>query len=204
MYDDLFFQSDTSVPVIQHTNAHLLERGRIRSAALNVSGYGAEEHTSKYDVVYKARDRNQESQRRIEAYLFSSHIFQRRETFHSGHPSATGLWTFLQRSAPVFGPNHKLDLSQIKYDAILLQDGGNLISQAWPSLHRTFSEERSVNEFSLMLWLSSIACSNVVDRTVLETVALFYTKRYTSGMLDKEVVCNVNAISINRDLYSLR
>jgi hypothetical protein len=174
-YDELFFQSDVIMPVIGDVNAHLLERGRIRSAALYISGYGAEKHTSQYDEVHSPRDRNLDSRRRTDAYVFSSHISQRRETCHSGHPSATGLWEVLQRAPPVFGREHRLDLSQIKYDAILVQKGGSLISQAWLALHRTLGERGTVNEFSLMLWLSAIACSEVVDKSALETIAMFHT-----------------------------
>ena len=75
IYDDLFFQSDIRMPVIRDVNAHLLERGHIRSAALYVSGYSAEEPTSQYDEIYSPRDRDRESRRRADAYMFLSHIF---------------------------------------------------------------------------------------------------------------------------------
>ena len=181
-YDELFRQSGMLMPSIRNVDAHLLERNRIRSAAFQVSGYGAEDHTTEHDVEYNSRDRRRQSRRRADAYLFSSHISQGRATLHSGRTSSSILWNFLCRSSRVFGPRHQLDLSQIRYDATLLQDGGSFVSEAWPCLHRALVERQPVNMYSMMMWLSTLALSESVDKTVLETIALFYTTQHFAGI----------------------
>ena len=174
-YRDLFFASSSCMPVIRDVNEELLERSRIRYATFRVSEHGAEDYTTQYDAEYNPRDRDQQSLMRTNAYLFSSHISHRRQTRHHGRPSAAGMWEFLQHSDMVFGPAHQVDLSQIKLDALLLQNNGSVLSEIWLSMHQLLGRQGAVNKFSLMLWLSALACSTGMDLTALETLALCYT-----------------------------
>ena len=181
-YDELFHQSGITLPSIRDVNPHLLERDRIRSAAFQVSEYGAEDHTTENDVEYSSRDRGRHSRRRDDAYLFSSHISQGRATLNSGRTSSSILWKVLRRSSRIFGPRHQSDLSQIRYDASFLQDGGNFNSEAWLFLHRALAERQPVNMYSMMMWLSTLALSDSVDKTALETMAMFFTTQHFAGV----------------------
>ena len=181
-YDELFHQSGIVRPSIRGVDPHLLERHRIRSATFQVSEYGAEDHTTKNDVEYSSRDSRRQSRRRADAYLFSSHISHGRATLNSGRMSSNILWKVLCRSSRIFGPRHQSDLSQIRYDASLLEDGGSFIASTRCRNGQAAEERQSVNMYSVMLWLSTLALSDSVDRTALETIAMFSTTKRFSGI----------------------
>ncbi|EGP82392.1 uncharacterized protein MYCGRDRAFT_51670 [Zymoseptoria tritici IPO323] len=174
----LFFPgSKVEIPTVGDVEPLLLERDCIRSSAWRVSDYGAEDHTSEGDIAYHSRDRNGNSPRRLDVYVISSLIHHGHAKFHWGPLSEGSLWEFLSRASMISGPEYKPDLSQIRYDATLLEDNGTFLSENWPPLQRILSRGPSgeINKYALMIWLSTMACSGKIEKAILETVALIYT-----------------------------
>ncbi|KAF2158728.1 hypothetical protein M409DRAFT_71485 [Zasmidium cellare ATCC 36951] len=175
-YQVLYPNSEVDLPTIRDVEPLLLQRECIRSSVWRIFGYGAEDYTREHDVTYQSRDRNARTNRQRSAYEFCSLVHNGRSTLHSRPPSATCLWDFLCRATEVSGPQRPVDLSQVKYDGMLLQDRGSFLSGNWPALHRVLSGQQrpSVNKYGLMIWLSAMACSGLIEKAILETVVLLY------------------------------
>ncbi|KAI1283285.1 hypothetical protein F5Y07DRAFT_408682 [Xylaria sp. FL0933] len=156
------------------TIEHLMERDRIRSSTFRIYGFGAEEHTTAYDVVYRSRDRDQISVRGCNAYVLSSIIYKERTTLHTDAPSAGSLWKFVSNAPIVLGPDQSLQVSLLEYSAEAANSG--IDHSQWPGLHRLLSTQCAMaNKFRLMIWLSAIASHEEADMRCLQVLALFFT-----------------------------
>jgi hypothetical protein len=164
-------------PIINHVDPDLLERDCIRSSTFRVSGFGAESHTVEHDATYSARDRDQNSARGFKAFIMSSFIYHERTTLHYEVPSDLRgrLWTFLSRNPEILGPCHPLPSSELKYDAGLLLDSSEFLSQHWSTLHSTFGQANPrFDKFCLMIWLSTLAFAQNSDMQIVQTLASFF------------------------------
>jgi len=81
----------------------------------------------------------------------------------------------IQDASIVYGPDQPLDMPRFKYDAMFADQNDRYVFQNWASLHRKLSDKgpATMNKFSLMMWLSALACSNTVDKSVLEILGMF-------------------------------
>ncbi|KAI1749778.1 hypothetical protein F4782DRAFT_533039 [Xylaria castorea] len=153
------------------TNEFLMDRDRIRTSTFRVSGFGAEEHTTAYDVGYHGRDRDQGSARGTNAYVLSSILYQGRTTLHTDAPRCGELWEIISTVPQVLGPDQSL---QLKYGADATNSGLDL--SRWPALHKALSTQSDVaNKFSVMMWLSAVAAHKETDMRLLQVLALFFT-----------------------------
>ncbi|KAI1428155.1 hypothetical protein F5Y12DRAFT_790732 [Xylaria sp. FL1777] len=176
--NSLFYPNSDSKQLDIHihidTNEYLMERDRIRSSTFRISGFGAEEHTTAYDVTYASRDRNQSSDIGTKAYILSSIIYNERKTLHTYAPCGGELWRFISSARTVLGPDQSLHISQLKYSADAANSGLNLSN--WPALHKVLSTQRTIaNKFSIMIWLSAISAHDEADIKYLQVLALFYS-----------------------------
>ncbi|KAI3322851.1 hypothetical protein HD806DRAFT_544884 [Xylariaceae sp. AK1471] len=156
------------------TNEFLMNRARIRTSTFRVSGFGAEEHTTAYDVTYRGRDRDQGSGRGTNAYVLSSILYQGRTTLHADPLQSGKLWRIMLTVPKVLGPDQNLHLSQLKYGADAANSGLDL--SRWPALHKALSTQSDVaNKFNVMIWLSAVAAHEQADMGLLQVLALFFT-----------------------------
>ena len=163
---------------LSHVDSHLLERDCIRSSTFRVSGFGAEDHTIKHDVIYAARDRELNSPRGCKAFVTSSLIYHGRATLHYNVSSnlKDHIWDFLSQTPETFGPSHPLQSSDLMYDAGLLLHSSEFVSMHWSSLHRTISQAYPrFDKFRLMMWLSTIAVARDADMKIVQTLASLFT-----------------------------
>lgn len=72
----LYPDKKVQLPKLNKTDQHLLQRDNIRSTALRVSGFGAEDHTVKHDKLYAARDCSFSSQWATRAVSMSNLLFR--------------------------------------------------------------------------------------------------------------------------------
>ncbi|KAI0188207.1 hypothetical protein EV127DRAFT_513230 [Xylaria flabelliformis] len=156
------------------TSEFLMDRDRIRMSTFRVSGFGAEEHTTAYDVTYRSRDRDQGSARGTNAYVLSSILHQGRTTLHTVALQGGELWRILSTVPTVLGPDQNLHVAQLVYSANAANSGLNL--SQWPALHKALSTQSDVaNKFSVMIWLSAVAAHKEADMRLLQILALFFT-----------------------------
>ena len=170
------FHPDLVLPELEQ-ELDLLERDRIRTSFLRVSGFGTEDHTINKDTVYSARDRDHDSARGFQAFVISSIIHQKRPSPH--YPVARNfgnfLMNYLSESVQILGPNHQAPCSELRYDSDLLVDSSTFVSTHWSSLHRLFSTNTGLeHRFQLMIWLATLAFAPNADMQIIQTLAAFY------------------------------
>jgi len=158
----------------------LLERDCIRSSTFQVSGFGAEDHTTDHDKVYCPRDTGQDSLRGVKAFVISSFIYNMRTTLPYGASSMLkdDLWRFLSRQNQIFGPDKKLETSLLRrYDSGLLLDSSKFLSENWCALHKILSgnwKSAWDNRFLMMIWFSTLAFAKDANMGVIQTLAAFH------------------------------
>ncbi|KAK0769572.1 hypothetical protein LTR59_016947, partial [Friedmanniomyces endolithicus] len=89
---------------------------------------------------------------------------------------ASCLWNAIA-STPILPGPHNLQHSDVEYDASLMgESSAASVYQSWMGLNQEL--HAVTNKFSLMVWLSTSACStnNAHDTTVLQILALSYTR----------------------------
>ncbi|KAI1437155.1 hypothetical protein GGR50DRAFT_115572 [Xylaria sp. CBS 124048] len=156
------------------TDWFLTERDRIRSSMFRVAGFGAEAHTTAYDSTYSSRDRDQLSTRGTNAFVLSSILYNGHTQLHTTAPCGGELWRTMVTTETIFGPNHDLHVSKLKYSATDANNGLNL--SLWPALHKILSTRNdAANKFSIMIWLSAIASHKNARMSLLQILALFFT-----------------------------
>ncbi|MBE3046429.1 hypothetical protein IMZ48_28635, partial [Candidatus Bathyarchaeota archaeon] len=135
--DRAFFYKDRYIkpPEFEKTTRELVRRDEIRTAAFRVSGYGAEEHTTKEDREYPSRDMGQDSARCHTAFSMADYIVNHRERLPKEIPASPRryIWNYLIDVAgeSVLGAMHPLNLrgseDNPEYDAHWLFDTHNEI-----------------------------------------------------------------------------
>ncbi|CAL3967669.1 unnamed protein product [Diplocarpon coronariae] len=172
--------ADFVLPNIDKTDQELLDRDSIRSSTFRVSGYGAEDHTTKHDARYSARHVASNLAPGNRAFFISSVIYRDQKAISFQVPSSSHLkaqlWTFLQQTPEILGAHGSLKPSQMVYDATLLKDGSELLSKYWVVLHELLKDSTSwIDRFRLMMWLSTLAFSEDANLDVLCVLASFFT-----------------------------
>lgn len=172
------FHPAVELPELPNVEWDLLERDNIRSSTFRISGFGAEEHTVNHDTAYTGRDREEISERGLNAFIMSKLVHQGLGNLHSDFCSdlVTNIWSYLQRNPQVLGSTRRLALTEMKYDAGLLTNSSEFISRNWLALHRTLSKESEFNQVKpqLMIWFSTLAFAPDAHMQIIQTLASFF------------------------------
>lgn len=160
---------------LDKVDEHLLRRDNMRSATFRVSGFGAEDHSVHSDERYTARDRNSASQFATRASTMSRLFFRDGVGRCYPAPTAGSLWMQMCTFDIVHGPQVLLELSKLKYDGSLAKDGYKKVVQRLPALYWCLGTPMASqrHKFSLMMWLSTIACGQDADLSVLQSFVMF-------------------------------
>lgn len=171
----LYPDSAIHFPSLTNVEKSLLMRDSIRSSVFRVSDFGAEDHTTLRDVLYKARDRGQTSQRSVNAFLMSSYIFNDVKTLQWSIPDVDHLWKLMANFQNVSG--RTLNLRDFKFDVKTLSTGQDDTIGRWPGVHRAMKARlNSIQEkFNIMIWLSTISFSQEIDLQFIQTLAALLT-----------------------------
>lgn len=181
----IFFpDAQLSFPDLARTDENLLRRDNIRTATFRVSGFGAEDHTTRSDQRYTARDHHEASQRATLASAMSHLIFRDGVGRFTPSPAVGSLWQNMRAFDIIHGPQLPIELSNLKYDASLFKDGHSYVVQRLPSLHRSLGTTTASqrHKFSIMMWLSTMACEPDADLSVLQSVAMFFKSAALAGI----------------------
>lgn len=177
----IFYRSQYVEPRgIDHADEHLLERDCIRSSVLQVSRFGAEDHTLLKDSVYPQRDRESLSTGFERAFHISSFVYKGRTDlqYDLGANPLADIWNFLRESYnKILGPEEKgsseLDL---KYSADLIRDPTHDLSIFWFQVYRNFTRGcTDLNKFHVMSWLATLAYSDAFRMAILQMLSAVYT-----------------------------
>jgi hypothetical protein len=174
----IFFpESTVRLPELPAIDSKLLHRDRIRTAMFRVSGFGAEYHNISEDAIYYSRDQVQASKRANDAFIMASRVKDESEFLHWDAPTSGLLWETVRRQNYILGPNHAIAWSKLCYDSEWTEDCEIWVHQNFAALHRVLHDKNAcrAHAFDLMLWLSSMAWSDL-DRPVLQLLQLLLTQ----------------------------
>lgn len=162
-------------PILKRSDLHLLQRDLIRTSTFHVSGFGAENYDLQWDVVYKARDRDQASARGQKSFVAATLILRGQAALHSPPPSEL-FDTFRQKyfsEGTIHGPGDALP--RLGFDTEWLSNPSPRIPAMWCSLHSSFGgPTNSYTKFDIMMWLSTVAFSKQADMWIIEALAALY------------------------------
>lgn len=168
-------------PKFADTEAALVRRNEIRTAAFRVSQYGAEKHTTEDDGEYLSRDMGQDSAKALDAFSLADYIVCRRDQLPKPIPAnmRQHLWNYLTQAAPyrVLGAGYALGSGGSEdvpeYDAHWLLDKHNDILRRNLVLYHEFLSGRrpGMDRFEVAVWLATLAFANKADMPVIQLLA---------------------------------
>ncbi|KAK5107672.1 hypothetical protein LTR62_000907 [Meristemomyces frigidus] len=174
----LYLDAEIKLPILRTTEDSLIKRDDIRSSTFRLSGFGAEAHSAKFDLIYQARDQDQQTSQAFQrAFSISSWLLGATATLCEGisllAELSPHLWSQLAEADPISGPNAEIDLSRLRYDAQLLQsDLYKVPLRHFLSLHQNLARQStSTSTFDLIMWFASLSMGGT-DLTVLQTLGL--------------------------------
>jgi len=171
-YPDLYIEPRE----LGHVDNQLGIRQSIRDSIFQVCGFGAENHTSDYDELYKGRDQLEHSERSFRAYEISTMIFEQRRTLHREISAnfEDEIWALFKDDEDTQGPSNFLSAEVIGYDAEWLGDTKPLLRKYWCRLHSGLGNTPSrFNKFWTMLCLTTMAYSRNGNSQVMQALAAF-------------------------------
>ncbi|KAJ9492030.1 hypothetical protein VN97_g1201 [Penicillium thymicola] len=180
---------EPSVPSLPKVDHHLLFRDRIRTSSFRVSGFGAEDHSRKYDCPYASRDTIRPSANSARAFTISKMVCDRISRTQELEPMdwISHLWRFLSASGEIRGPGAQVESAKLRYSAEWMMGSRDFIVENWCAIHRLVSSQSCrFNKYQLIIWLSTIAYSAQADMIVLETIVSLY--------LNPELLCEYTTI----------
>ncbi|KAH7012451.1 uncharacterized protein B0I36DRAFT_398704 [Microdochium trichocladiopsis] len=195
--DNKFFheghpETDSS-SLFSGTNTKLLARHKIRVSQSRVSTYGAEDHSTDYDIVYKARDVDRRNTATATAaYVVAETLQCSRVDSHVAIASnlPARIWSFLGK-CPVSNFSADFGMHKLSYDAKWFmpwdQDTGThvFIAENWLRLHHLLSQPGNQEKrLTLTTWLAAIACAEHVDKDILHVLTTFFTSSGKMSQVD--------------------
>ncbi|KXT06191.1 hypothetical protein AC578_1431 [Pseudocercospora eumusae] len=170
----LFPGASLEFPLLQKIDEHLQQRDSIKSSVFRTSGFGAEDHTAAYDKPYKSRDLGWLSQRATNSALMSG-LFMRGSSYVHWDPRTMGqFWPLVCNYSQIHGYELPINHKKLRYDATVLEEGHDYAITRLPALLRWMSIAQHVrqNQFSIMMWLSTMAFSKDAKMPVLQAIAM--------------------------------
>ncbi|KAH7024585.1 uncharacterized protein B0I36DRAFT_416058 [Microdochium trichocladiopsis] len=170
-----------SVDLYSGIDRGLLARHKIRVAQFRVSTFGAEDHDTAHDLVYKARDVVQDSAIATATYAVADTLHTIRVNPHVAVVSdlVMHIWRFLEK-LPVANGSADLDTRELAYDAKWFMPWSTatkpFIVKNWLKLHRLLSQPATKKKWlTLTTWLASLSCAEEADETIVHVLTTFST-----------------------------
>ncbi|KAF5718422.1 hypothetical protein FMUND_5281 [Fusarium mundagurra] len=158
----------------------LVDRAILRTSGTRVSGFGAEDFTTKQDVRYVSREKSkplERSTRTVEmAYLAynKSGTLSRLVSGSLGHR----LFSLMSGDERVH-TKEILPKSRIDYDSSWLQGPESYLSSVWFQLHNSYQKSVTwFDKYELMMWIATMSYSSEYDPQVGQ--ALFLLTQFRS------------------------
>ncbi|KAI1756223.1 hypothetical protein F4782DRAFT_526779 [Xylaria castorea] len=164
-------------PTLYKTHETLLQREKIRSAAVRVWDFGAQYYTQRYDQVYSARDQSQNSKEAINALCLCGMVFRGDSASPISVKANIGqhLLEFIQDHSPILGSNTPTPPERFRYDAIFLIESSKIIAEEFLNLLKALRDKASpLDKYHVMMWLATLSFADAPDLTVLQVLASFF------------------------------
>ncbi|KXT10875.1 hypothetical protein AC579_8995 [Pseudocercospora musae] len=170
----LYPGASLEVTVPQKIDKHLRQRDSIKSSVFRTSGFGAEDHTTAYDRPYESRDSDWRSQRSTNSALMAGLVMRGSSHVHWEPQTMGQLWQLACNYSQIHGYELPIDHNKLRYDATVLEEGHDYAIIRLPALLRWMSIAQGVqqNQFSIMMWLSTMAFSEDANVPILQVIAM--------------------------------
>lgn len=170
---DLFHETPTKVPNLDtYTKQHLLQRANIRNSTYRVQGFGAENHTSEYDLIYNSRDHIPNSKREAQVH----HIATLVDGWSKNMKCCSNLLQEIQSWEKIIHgriTGYKLPLG---YDMKWLEPVANHFPGEWCALQIALSHSiAGADKYQIMIFLSTLMYSQPANRELVQTLLAFAT-----------------------------
>ncbi|KAF2856141.1 hypothetical protein T440DRAFT_531312 [Plenodomus tracheiphilus IPT5] len=158
------------------SNAHLENRETIRTAIFRVSGFGAEDYTTRRDSVYNARDRNPAGSRTSRVHQTVAMMLRHPATLLYAIPDLKkSLLDAHFHHNTISGVDTSYELSRLRYDSKWLGDCSVHLVKHWCSLHQYLPiASRSINQYDISIWLATMSYAETADMSTIQALFAFY------------------------------
>ncbi|KAF9771217.1 hypothetical protein IL306_011135, partial [Fusarium sp. DS 682] len=159
----------------------LVYRAINRSSGTRLSGFGAEDFTTKYDVEYVSREKSTlyETERSVRAVEMASRVYKNDSSL--SRPVANLLGSHLYEVMTTEGHIQSRSIlpnSRIHYDSSWLQGPSYYLSSVWCQLHNSYQKTpRWFDKFELMVWMATMSYSLAYDPHVVQALLMFTQSR---------------------------
>lgn len=171
---DLFHEIPTQLPNldIYTEQQDLLERAAIRNSTYRVDGFGAENHTSKHDVVYNSRDHLSDGEREPQIH----HIANLVDGWSQKLKCCSHLLEEIQSwGNPLCGWNTECKFP-LGYDMKWLEPVANHFPGDWCALQIALSHSiAGADKYRIMIFLSTLMYSQTANQELVRTLLAFAT-----------------------------
>ena len=166
------FSDHTELPDSRkYGDEDLLQRAIIRNAVFRGPGFGAENHTIKYDVDYVSREISVQNKNEICACNTAKLVNQ----WSTELEVSSSLLCEIESWGQTLCGTYK-DANLLRYDEEWLEGPNEVFSEHWCSLQSLISDsDITYQKYSLMTFLSTLAYSGRTDQQLVQTLLAFAT-----------------------------
>ncbi|KAF5262938.1 hypothetical protein FOXYS1_6350 [Fusarium oxysporum] len=152
----------------------LVDRAILRTSGNRVSGFGAEDFTTKHDVNYASREKSKSSERSTRTVEMAYRVYNRSGTLSRPVSGRLGHRLFsLMTGDERVHTREILPKSRIDYDSSWLQGPASYLSSVWFQLHNSFKKSVTwFDKFELMMWMATMSYSPEYDAQVGQALLL--------------------------------
>ncbi|KAF4983724.1 hypothetical protein FZEAL_940 [Fusarium zealandicum] len=172
---DFLYDKNDAVPCEpKHASMELVKRAILRSSGQQVSGFGAENFTTQYDVKYTSRMAGKEADRAVRAGEIVFRVYHNRHALPQpvNGDLASHLYELLE-SGETLSPGVSPPETRLGYDSMWLADPKTFLSTYWCQLHYAFHHDQKwLNKYELMTWMATMSYSNENDSQVTQALLM--------------------------------
>ena len=152
----------------------LHHRATIRSSTFSIADFGAENFSTKFDAIYKARDQQSASTHGQRAFSAAAMLLRDQPLLNQ---KITRLQIYQKyfKNDDVKGLNITQKLPELSYDSKWMSPPSDYIRDIWCTLHHSLATKKSkTNDFKVMVWLANMAYAPKADMEVIRAFLAFY------------------------------
>ena len=149
----------------------LLESAAIRHSTFYIYHFGAEDHSTKYDEMYAARDTISESNRELEVYRTAKLVNRWSQDLRRTRDLLSEMISW---NSPVHGVNNEKPLV-LGFALQWLVPPEQFLPTSWCTLQTVLSESARRDKYRIMVFLSTLSYSKYRDVELVETLLAFAT-----------------------------
>ncbi|KAF5597927.1 hypothetical protein FPCIR_3503 [Fusarium pseudocircinatum] len=176
-----FLFPNNTIPSLDqhHSIDDLVDRAILRTSGTRVSGFGAEDFTTKHDVRYVSREKSKSLERSTRTVEMAYRVYNKSGTLSRPASGSLGhrLFSLMSGDERVH-TKEILPKSRIDYDSSWLEGPESYLSSVWFQLHNSYMKSVTwFDKFELMMWMATMSYSAGQDPQVGQALLLITQSR---------------------------